>query len=263
MTAPAILVIDDDAAHLDRAVPHLRLLKMAVLQAQTKEEALQALEHHDVEVVLLELGLGSEIDPDVEPAYKSVQNSIHDSVNLPALEVLEIIRSRYRYTPVIVVTYFEKSIYELMAIRTGADAYLRKPVDLNLLGAYVRGKISLGGWIRSCSEPATNGNGMDRTSILITGELLIDTRQRLLRVANGPYQSLSTKEIELLTLLARNPGKVFCRRELFEAVWGAAAGESYDAVDSVVKRIRKKIEPSLHHPRYLIAVRGLGYRLAE
>lgn len=255
MTVPAILVVDDDAAHLDRVVPHLRLLKMAVLQAQTKDEALRALEHHEIEGVLLELGLGTEIDPNVEP--------MHDSGNLPALEVLEIVRSRYRYTPVIVVTYFEKLIYELMAIRTGADAYLRKPVDLNLLGAYVRGKLSLAARIRSVSEPITNGNGVDRMSVLVAGELLIDTRQRLLRVGNGPYQSLSSKEIELLTLLARNPGRVFCRRELFEAVWGVTAGESYDAVDSVVKRIRKKIEPSLHHPRYLIAVRGLGYCLTE
>lgn len=255
MTVPAILVVDDDRAHLDRLIGHLRLLKMAVLEAQTKEEVIRTLERHDIELVLLELGLGTEIDPDVEP--------VREAANLPALEILEIIRSRYRYTPVIVVTYFEKLIYELMAIRTGADAYLRKPVDLNLLGAYVRGKLSMGMRMRSFAEPGVNGNGVEEASILIAGEMLVDTRQRLLRVGKGPYQSLTAKEVKLLTLLARSPGKVYGRRELFETVWGEAAGESYDAVDSVVKRIRKKIEPSLHHPRYLIAVRGLGYCLNE
>jgi len=257
MTVPAILVVDDDAAHLDRVVPHLRRLKIAVIQAQTKDEALRALERHGIELVLLELGLGSETDPDVEP--------IRDSANLPALEILEIIRSRQRYTPVIVVTYFGRPIYELMAIRTGADAYLRKPVDLNLLSAYVRGKLGFGALVSSHSESAANGNGADGAgrSILMAGELLIDTKQRLIRVGCDPYQTLSAKEVKLLALLAQNPGKVFGRRELLKSVWGAEAEESYDAVDATIKRIRKKIEPSLRHPRYLVAVRGLGYCLAE
>src|SRR5581483_8090897 len=243
--------------HLDRLVPHLRLLKMAVLQAHTKDDAVRAFERHDIELMLLELGLGTEIDPDVE--------LVRDSANLPALEILEIVRSRQRYVPVIVATHFAKPFYELMAIRTGADAYLRKPVDLNLLSAYVRGKLDLGRQL--CSHPDRSSNGHrvhgDGRSILVAGELLIDTRQRLIRVGNAPYRGLSTKEVKLLTLLAQNPGTVFGRRELFENVWGAAASEDYSAVDAAIKRIRKKIEPALHHPRYLIAVRGLGYCLAE
>jgi two-component system response regulator RegX3 len=257
MNVSAILVVDDDTAHLDRVVPHLSLLKMAVLKAQTKDEAIHAFERHSIELVLLELGLGSEIDPDVV--------AIRDSANLPALEILEIIRFRQQYTPVIVVTYFEKPLYELMAIRSGADAYLRKPVDLNLLSAYVRSKLGFGALVVSHSESAANGNSGEGNgrSILMAGELLIDTKQRLIRVGNAPYRGLSTKEVKLLTLLARNPGTVLGRRELFESVWGATAGESYDAVDAAIKRLRRKIEPSLRRPRYLIAIRGLGYCLAE
>jgi DNA-binding response OmpR family regulator len=257
MSVPAILVIDDDAIHLDCVTRHLRLLKMAVLQAQTKDEALRAFERHDIEVVLLELGLGSDADPDAEP--------MRHSSSLPALEILEIVRSRQRYAPVIVVTHFTKSYYELIAIRAGADAYLQKPVDLNLLSAYVRSRLSFGAMVRGHSESAVNGNGVyeNGRSILIAGELMIDIRQRLIRVGNAPYQGLSAKEVKLLTLLAQSPGTVFERRELFKKVWGKDAGENYEAVDAVVKRIRKKIEPSLRHPRFLIAIRGVGYCLAE
>lgn len=257
MTVPAILVVDDDASHLDRVVPHLRRLKIAVLQAETKDEALRALDRHGIELVLLELGLGSEVDPNAE--------AFRDAASLPALDILEIVRSRQRYTPVIVVTHYGQLLYELMAIRTGAEAYLRKPIDLNLLSAYVRSKLAFAAFVRSHAEPASNGRSSDESerSILIAGELLIDTRQRLVRVGSAPYQPLSTKETKLLTLLAKNPGKVFRREELFENVWGAEAPEGYDAVDAAIKRIRKKIEPSLRHPRYLIAVRGLGYCLAE
>lgn len=256
MTGSTIVVVDDDKAHLDRLIPHLRLLKMVVLQARTKDEALRVFERHDIELVLLELGLGTEIDPDVELS--------RDSANLPALEILEIVRSRQRYVPVIVATSFARPFYELMAIRTGADAYLLKPVDLNLLSAYIRSKLDLGRQLCSHPDPISNGHGIngDRRSILVAGELLIDTRQRLIRVGNAPYQGLSTREVKLLTLLAQNPGTVFGRRELFETVWGVAASEGYGAVDAAIKRIRKKIEPALHHPRYLIAVRGLGYCLA-
>jgi DNA-binding response OmpR family regulator len=260
MTGPAILIVDDDAAHVDRAAAHLRLLKMAVLRAETKDEALQVLERHEIGAVLLELGLGSEVDPDAEPLNGSL-----GSGKLPALEILEIIRARPRYTPVIVVTHFEKPLHELMAIRSGADAYLRKPVDLNLLSAYIHSKLEFGRLVRSRSGAAINGNGAveDEASVLIAGDLLIDTKQRLVRIGDAPYRGLSAKEMKLLTLLATNPGTVFGRQELLESVWGPKADEGYEAVDAVIKRIRKKIEPLGRHPRYLIAVRGLGYCLAE
>ncbi len=255
MTIPAVLVVDD-AGHLDRVTPHLRLLKMAVLRAQTKDEALRAFEQHDIELVLLELGLGSDIDPDAAPVRKTP--------SLPALEILEIVRSRQCYVPVIVATCLEHPFYELMAIRAGADAFVRT-VDLNLLAAYVRGKLDLAALLRPRSKPAANGNGAhgDGRSIVTAGELLIDTQHRLVRVGDAPYQGLSAREIRLLALLAQSPGTVFGRRELFEKLWGTKGEQNYEAVDAAVKRIRKKIEPAPRRPRYLITVRGLGFCLAE
>ena len=79
MNLPAVLVIDDDRVHSDRVVSHLRLLKIAVLLARTKEEALRMFERHSVDLVLLELGLDSEVDPEAEPG----RNAVH----LPAAPV--------------------------------------------------------------------------------------------------------------------------------------------------------------------------------
>jgi DNA-binding response OmpR family regulator len=258
MNLPVILMVDDDGVHIDRTVSHLRRLKITVLLARTNEEALRMLARHDVDLVLLELGLGSEIDPEAE--------LVRDPARLPALEILEIVRSEPCYIPVIVVTYLYKPIYELIATRSGADAFLRKTVDLTLLAGHVRNKLDIASQVRSHSPSSMNCNGAIKEhgrSILTAGELLIDIQHRLVRVGDAAYQGLSEKEVKLLSLLAGNPGTVFGRRELLEKVWGAEAGESYDAVDAAVKRIRKKIEPSLRHPRYLIAVRGLGYCLAE
>jgi DNA-binding winged helix-turn-helix (wHTH) protein len=106
-----------------------------------------------------------------------------------------------------------------------------------------------------------NGNHAERNGgpILSTGKLLIDIRHRLVRLADAPCRGLLNKEVNLLSLLASNPGKVFGGKGLLERVWGPELQEGYDAVDAVIKRIRKKIEPVMRHPRYLITVRGPGY----
>jgi DNA-binding response OmpR family regulator len=257
MTLPAVLVIDDDGAQIDRMVAYLRRLKIAVLLARTKEEAVRMAERHTIDLVLLELGLGSEVDPEAE--------TNPGSNHLPALEILEILRSGPHYTPVLVVSYLDKPIYELIATQGGADVFLHKPVDLNLLTAHLRNKLNLAVLLRSGSAPEANGH-RDRAnghSILTAGELMIDAKQRLVRVGDGPYQSLTEREVKLLSLLAGNPGRVYGRAELLIDVCGHQASESYDAVDAMIKRIRKKIEPVQRHPRYLMAARGRGFYLRD
>jgi len=74
---------------------------------------------------------------------------------------------------------------------------------------------------------------------------------------------LTPTEFQLLAVMARQPGRVFTRGQLLEAVHGVAV-ESYErAIDSHVKNIRRKIEPDPRHPRYILAVHGIGYRFAE
>jgi len=74
---------------------------------------------------------------------------------------------------------------------------------------------------------------------------------------------LTPTEFQLLTVLARQPGRIFTRGQLLEAVHGVAVDSYERAIDSHVKNIRRKIEPDPQRPRYLLAVHGIGYKFAE
>jgi DNA-binding response OmpR family regulator len=86
---------------------------------------------------------------------------------------------------------------------------------------------------------------------------------RLRTEVSGRLASLTATEFQLLTALARQPGRVFTRSQLLDAIHGVAF-ESYErAIDAHVKNIRRKIEPDPRSPRYLLTVYGVGYRLAD
>ena len=98
--------------------------------------------------------------------------------------------------------------------------------------------------------------------ILETGDLALDLDRMLVTVA-GRHVELTPTEFQLLSALARQPGRVFTRAQLLDAVHGVAF-ESYErAIDAHVKNIRRKLEPDPHAPRYLLTVFGVGFRLAD
>jgi DNA-binding response OmpR family regulator len=79
----------------------------------------------------------------------------------------------------------------------------------------------------------------------------------------GRALSLTATEFQLLAVMARQPGRVFTRGQLLDAVRGGDA-EAYErAIDAHIKNIRRKVEPDLHQPRYILTVHGVGYRVAE
>ena len=94
------------------------------------------------------------------------------------------------------------------------------------------------------------------------GELLLDVPRMRVTVEGQPVD-LSPTEFQLLATLARHPGRVFTRSQLLDALHGVAF-ESYErAIDAHVKNIRRKLEPDLGRPRYVLTVYGVGYRLAD
>jgi len=98
--------------------------------------------------------------------------------------------------------------------------------------------------------------------ILRAGDLEVDVARMLVTMA-GRRADLTPTEFQLLTTMARQPGRVFTRAQLLDAVHGVAF-ESYErAIDAHVKNIRKKIEPSPGRPRYLLTVHGVGYRFTD
>ena len=138
----------------------------------------------------------------------------------------------------------------LVGLELGADDYVTKPFSPRELVARVRAVLRR-------AEGAPGGR-----RDLRVGDLEIDL-DRMVVTRGGQRVDLTPTEFQLLAALARQPGRVFTRAQLLDAVHGVAF-ESYErAIDAHVKNIRRKLEPDPHAPRYLLTVFGVGYRLAD
>jgi len=138
----------------------------------------------------------------------------------------------------------------IVGLEIGADDYVVKPFSPKELVARVRAVLRR-------SRTAVRGDEVVRA-----GDVEIDTAK--MRVSVGGAQvDLTPTEFQLLATLAREPGRVFTRSQLLDAVHGVAI-ESYErAIDAHVKNIRRKIEPEPGSPRYVVTVHGVGYRFAD
>ena len=139
----------------------------------------------------------------------------------------------------------------LVGLELGADDYVVKPFSPKELVARVRAVL------RRAEGAAVGG-----AEILRVADLMLDLPRMRLTVGGRPLE-LTTTEFQLLAALARQPGRIFTRAQLLEAVHGVAF-ESYErAIDTHIKNLRRKIEPDPRQPRYVLTVYGVGYRLAE
>jgi len=163
------------------------------------------------------------------------------------LEVLRRVRATESEVPVLMLTARVAEDDRVLGLDAGADDYLVKPFSTKELLARVRALLR-----RAKSEAPS--------SRIAVGPLVIDA-ERYEVAQNGSPLELTPTEFQLLLALARHRGRVLSRHQLLEAVRGSAAARTARAVDTAVKRLRRKIEPDPAQPRYLIAVYGLGYKL--
>jgi two-component system alkaline phosphatase synthesis response regulator PhoP len=224
-----VLVVDDEPKIVQLARDYLESAGFAVLSAGDGPSALQAARTRRPDLIVLDLGL-------------------------PGVDGLDVTRALRRDSsvPIIMLTARADESDKLVGLELGADDYVTKPFSPKELVARVRAVL----------RRTEQASAAETAELIRVGELEIDAPR--LGVSIGAHEvTLTATEFQLLATLARQPGRVFTRSQLLDAVHGVAF-ESYErAIDAHAKNIRRKLEPDPRAPRYILTVYGVGYRLAE
>ena len=170
-------------------------------------------------------------------------------IMLPGIDGFEVCRRIRRLgdVPIVMVTARSDSHDVVAGLEAGADDYLRKPFDPKELSARVRALLRRS---RPSGSPAQ----------MVVDQLEIIPDEGVVRLA-GDEVHLTRTEFRLLLELASSPGKVMSREDLLERVWARDYFDDERLVDVHVRRLRTKIEPDPANPRYVVTVRGMGYKL--
>ena len=224
-----VLVVDDEPRIVQLARDYLENAGFAVLTAGDGTSAVHAFRTRRPDLVVLDLGLPE----------------------LDGLDVTRTIRAESP-TPIVMLTARDDELDKLLGLELGADDYITKPFSPRELVARVRAVLRRTEGAAAATEP-------DR---IVVGDLVLDVPRMRVEVG-GTSAELTPTEFTLLATMARQPGRIFTRSQLLDAVHGVAF-ESYErAIDTHVKNVRRKIEPNPREPRYVLTVYGVGYRVAE
>jgi two-component system, OmpR family, response regulator RegX3 len=168
---------------------------------------------------------------------------------LPGLSGVEVCRQLRQTSsvPVIMVTARDSEIDKVVGLEIGADDYVTKPFSHRELVARIRAVLRRG----QDSDPAPD--------VIEAGDVRMNVERHEVTLRGEPVR-LALKEFELLEMFLRNPGRVLTRGQLIDRVWGSDYFGDTKTLDVHVKRLRAKIEPDPASPKYLVTVRGLGYK---
>jgi DNA-binding response OmpR family regulator len=230
VTNRTILVVDDEPRIVELARDYLEHAGLTVVTASDGPAALAAVRSRRPDLVVLDLGLPG----------------------LDGLDVTKQIRGGLETTerPIVMLTARDDELDKLLGLELGADDYLTKPFSPRELVARVKAVL------RRADRPVGAGD------LIRVGDLALDVPRMRTEVA-GTSIDLTPTEFTLLATLARQPGRIFTRSQLLDALHGVAF-ESYErAIDSHIKNLRRKLEPDPRQPRYVLTVYGVGYRLAD
>ena len=208
---------------------------------------------------LVQAGFDVVVAGDGESALASARGRKPDlvvlDIGLPERDGIEVTRELRRTSnvPIVMLTARGEEADRIVGLEIGADDYVVKPFSPKELVARVRAVL------RRTASAAAGAGGAE---ILRVSDVEVDIPRMRVRVG-GRRVDLTPTEFQLLATFAREPGRVFTRGQLLDAVHGVAF-ESYErAIDAHVKNIRRKLEPVPGHPRYLLTVHGVGYRFAD
>jgi len=164
-------------------------------------------------------------------------------------EVVKRLRDEGHYVPVLMLTARSRPEDVLHGFESGADDYLPKPFELQILMARLRGLLRRKEWLSQEHE---------HDSIAFAGKTL-DLEALELHAGEKKYQ-LTQMECDLLQYLVKNPGKAISRKSILEDVWDLHEDTDTRAIDNFIVRLRRYIEDDPTKPKHLVTVRGVGYK---
>lgn len=223
-----ILLVDDDALLRRSLAFNLEQAGYRASTAANAEDALSLARRDPPDLILLDIGL-------------------------PGMDGLDALRSfqQHSATPIIFVTARRREVDQALGLELGADDYITKPFDLNVLLARIKAVLRRAE--RStlpASEPA----------LLEVGDLVINPAAHMVTLS-GSSVDLSPREFALLHALALSAGRVVSTDDLLAHVWGAEYSGETQAVYVHIRWLREKLETDPQHPQRIITVRGIGYKL--
>ncbi|VVE84297.1 response regulator transcription factor [Pandoraea sputorum] len=227
-----VLLVEDDVHIADLLTLHLRDERFDVVHCADGNEGLRRLAEGGWDALILDLML-----PGVD-----------------GLEICRQARQMTRYTPIIITSARSSEVHRILGLELGADDYLAKPFSVLELVARVKALM------RRVDALARNAR-MEAGSLAIAG-LFIDPIAREATLG-GKLLDLTPREFDLLYFFARQPGKVFSRMDLLNAVWGYQHEGYEHTVNTHINRLRAKIEADPAQPMRILTVWGRGYKFAN
>ncbi len=226
--AKKILIVDDDALMRRSLAFNLDQAGFHTNTANTAETALAIARQFLPDLVLLDIGLPG----------------------MDGLDALKQFKADFK-VPVIFVTARRRNLDQVVGLELGADDYITKPFDVDVLIAHIKAVLrrSNGSVHVTDAEP------------IQAGSIRLDPATHEVSVS-GKNISLTPREFTLLSILARQPDKVFSIDELLEQAWGAEFIGQPQVVYVHMRWLREKIEENASQPKRIITVRGIGYKLA-
>ena len=225
-----ILLVDDEESVQKLLAYPLEREGFRVVQARDGQEALERFAAERIDLVVLDL-------------------------MLPKLDGLEVCK-RLRATstvPIIMLTARDDELDKVLGLELGADDYITKPFSIREFRSRVRALL------RRASIPRDGGADDE---LIETDGLRIDAGRRTVELERRPIR-LTYVEFELLRALAAHPGRVYSRRMLLEALWGGSDYREPRTIDVHVRHLREKLETDPREPKFILTVRGVGYRFRD
>jgi len=231
---PTVLVVEDEANIRELICLHLGLEQLECVQAPDGHEGLRLARERHFDVVVLDLMLPG----------------------LDGVTVCKAIRrdSPNSGVPILMLTARREEADKVLGLESGADDYLTKPFGVRELVARVRALLR-----RRPLAPAAPGLDGQPVSY---ANIDIDPARRRVRVG-GRDVDLTAHEFSLLHLLLSSPGIVFSREALLNRIWKEDTFVTARSVDTLVKRLRKKVEEDPANPKVILTVWGAGYKAAD